>query len=210
MEQPELGYDYFPLVEGNERIYEVERIDYKPDGDIDTTFYQLKEVTGASFESNGELNFRIERFIRPNQDAEWVIDAVWSARRNDYQAIVVEDNLPIIKMSFPVLEDKRWDGNAMNSLPEDEYKMNDLGAPYMIANYSFNNTIQVFAEDLLDPCKISADNYHVEVFAVGVGVIYKQDIEIKYVSSSGCNPTDSIIDFGFVVEQRLIDFLSIE
>jgi hypothetical protein len=198
------------LLEGDEKVYEVERLEYKPNGEIDITLYQLKEVTGASFDSSGELNFRIERFIRPSEDAEWVIDAVWSARRNDFQAILVENNIPVIKLSFPMLEDKRWDGNAMNSLPEDEYKMKNFGASYMVSDFDFNNTVEVFKEDLLDPCKISADNYHIEVFAEGVGLIYKQDIDINYQSSSGCNPENSRIDFGLVVEQKLIDFSSIE
>ena len=126
--EPErLGYEYFPLVIGDYRIYEVEVINYNLDGTVDTTNYQLKEIVADSSLVGGGTSYRLDRYRRADAAVAWVIDSVWSARLNTYQAIVVEHNVPIIKLSFPLAEDRRWDGNAMNTFDFDEFKIKNLG-----------------------------------------------------------------------------------
>lgn len=200
--EPErLGYEYFPLTVGEFRTYDVAVINYNLDGSTDTVIYQLKEVVADSSIVGDETSYRLDRFRRANQTEPWVIDSVWSARLNTYQAIVVEHNVPIIKLSFPLVEDKRWDGNAMNSIDFDEFKIKNLGMPYQTNGIDYPNTLQMFKEDLRDPRGITQDDYHVEVFSAGLGLIYRLDEDLKY-----CNNCPSFtIEQGTVYEQKLLE-----
>ncbi len=204
--QPEtLGYDYFPLQEGGYRIYQTQVINYNLNGSSDTINYQLKEVVADSSVAGNEVSYRLDRFRRSNETDPWNIDSVWSARINAYKAIVVEHNIPIIKLSFPLAEDRKWDGNAMNALEFDEYKIQNFGITYQIDSADFPNSLEMVKEDLIDPLQITNDDYHIEVFSQGIGLIYKLDISKKY-----CNPIDcsepGIIEHGIVFEQKLLDF----
>jgi len=184
-------------------------INYNPDGSSDTTDYQLKEEVVDSITVADETTYRLNRYRRENEFQPWAIDLVWSARINTYQAIIVENNIPIIKLSFPVKEDRRWDGNAMNAREFDEFKMVNVDTSFLVDDQEYPNSLEMFKEDLIDPLQITNDNYHMEVFSKGTGLIYKLDIDKKY-----CNPVDcaepGIILEGKVVEQKLIEFGKVE
>ena len=60
----------------------------------------------------------------------------------------------------------------------------------------------MFKEDQLDPLKITNDDYHVEVFSAGTGLIFKQDINKKYCSN--CQESGIILE-GIVYEQKLVE-----
>ena len=199
-----LGYDYFPLNTGDIRIYNVLRIEHKTDLTSDTTRYQLKEVVGSTFTSGGEESYKLERYTRLTEADDWQAGEVWSARINNYQAVVVENNVPIIKLSFPLTEDRRWDGNAMNSLAYDEFKMINLGDPFIVETQHFVSSLEMVKEEALDPSESVTDSYHKEYFARGVGLIYRVDIDRKYCNEEPCPP--SKIDFGLELEYKLIDY----
>lgn len=201
-----LGYAYFPLKTGDMHVYEVVRIDHKPDLTSDTTKYQMMEVVGDKFISGGEESYKIERYTRLEPMDEWQIEAVWSARLNTYQAIVVEDNVPIIKLSFPLEENRRWDGNAMNTLEFDEFKMVNLGQPYALEILTFTSTVEMVKEDAFDPSKTTTDNYKIEVFAKDVGMIYRHDIERAYCNANEDPCQSGDIAFGLEMEYKLIEY----
>lgn len=205
----DLGYDYFPLQSGDLRIYNVTRIDHNLDRSSDTLYYQLKEVVGESFMSGGEESFRIERFTRLNDTEEWQSDSVWSARRNSYQAIVVENNIPVIKLSFPLEDDRRWDGNAMNSKEYDEFKLTNLDQPYSISDFVFSSTVELVKEEALDLTMRVTDDLHIEYFARNVGMIYRLDVDRKYCPVADC-PEAGVIEFGLELEYKLIEYQLVE
>lgn len=206
--EPErLGYNYFPLVIGEYRIYDVEVINYNAVGSIDTITYQLKEVVADSSIIGEETSYRLDRYRRANALESWVIDSVWSARLNTYQAIVVENNVPIIKLSFPLAEDRRWDGNSMNSKDFDEFKIKNLGATYQIDDIEYPNSLEMFKEDLVDPGGFTRKDYNLEVFSAGIGLIYRVDENLKYCQS--CQDR-FIIEEGVFYEQKLLEIGKID
>ena len=201
--EPErLGYEYFPLTVGEFRIYDVEVINYNSDGSTDSVKYQLKEVVADSSIIGEETSYRLNRFRRPTAQEIWVIDSVWTARLNTYQAIVVEHNVPIIKLSFPLAEDRRWNGNAMNSRDFDEFKIKNLGMAFQTNGVDYPNTLQMFKEELRDPLGITKDDYHVEVFSAGQGLIYRLDEDLSYCDDC---PDRFTIEEGRIYEQKLLE-----
>lgn len=203
MPEPErLGYDYFPLIIGEYRVYDVNVVNYNLDGSITTEAYQLKEVIADSSIVGEETSYRLDRYQRADDLELWVIDSVWSARRNNYQAIVVENNVPIIKLSFPLTEDRRWDGNAMNSRDFDEFKIENLGMTYVIDSIEYPNSLKMFKEYNPDPNNIVRDDIQMEVFSDGIGLILKQDSIIQYCQSCSVPGT---IEEGRIYEQKLLE-----
>jgi hypothetical protein len=202
--QPErLGYDYFPLKTGTYKIYDVSIINYNIDGSTDTINYQLQEIIADSSTVGEEISYRLDRYRRADATEFWVIDSVWSARRNTYQGVVVEHNIPFIKLSFPLVEDKRWDGNALNTIDFDEYKIKNLGSTYQVNGTDYPNSLEMYVADQLDPLQITSDDYHLEVFSSGVGLVYIQKINKKYCSPIDC-PEPGVIEEGKEYEQKLV------
>ena len=200
--EPEgLGYDYFPLTIGEFRIYDVEVINYNLDGSISTEVYQLKEVVADSSIAGGETSFRLDRYRRTDALEAWVIDSVWSARRNTYQAIVVENNVPIIKLSFPLAEDKTWDGNAMNSRDFDEFEIKNLGKTFQFDSIDYPNSLEMLKENLVDSGGFTVKDYNLEVFSSDLGLIYRLDENLVYCQS--CTPFT--IEEGVKYEQKLVE-----
>ena len=202
-EPDRLGYQYFPLTLGEFRIYRVKVINYNLDGTTDTLNYQLKEVVADTSTLGTEISYRLDRFRRTDATQPWVIDSVWSARVNTYQAIVVENNIPIIKLSFPLMENRRWDGNAMNALDFDEFKIKNLDFTYQMDGTDYPNSLEMFMDDLLDPNKITNDDFHLEIFSKGIGLIHKLDTVKQYCNPGKCQET-GVIEQGKVVDQKLL------
>ena len=202
-----LGYDYFPLVINEYRTYAVELINYNLNGTTDTILYHMKEVVSNSSLVGEETSYRLDRYQRESESEPWVIDSVWSARLNTYQAIVVENNIPIIKLSFPLTEDRRWDGNAMNTIGYDEFKIKNFGMTYQINGVDYPNSLEMFKEELRDPIGKTVFDYHVEVYSSGIGLIYRLDEDLKFCSD--CPEPFTIVQ-GSIYEQKLLEIGKIE
>ena len=204
-EPQRLGYDYFPLAVGQYRIYQVEAVYYRLGGNIDTVSYQLKEeVTGRTVVGRDTV-FTLLRSLRTTTADSWQPDSVWTARVNPYQAVVVENNRPLIKLSFPVADNRKWDGNALNGLDYDEFYWRNVGQEYDLDGQLYTSSAEMVKEDLIDPNQITADHYHVEIFSKGVGLIHRIDLDKKYCSPVDCSQPGIILE-GQVVEQKLLEF----
>src|SRR5690606_4036576 len=72
-----MGYQYYPIEVGDYRIYYVTNIRTQFDKG-DTTRFFLREVVKSTFvDQTNTLNYRIERYSRPNIRSQWVADSVF-------------------------------------------------------------------------------------------------------------------------------------
>ncbi len=196
-----VGFDYFPLETGLFRIYDVEDITFSVLGN-DTANFQLKEQVVDSFQNqNGDFTFILHRFSRADDSQPWGLDSVWTARRTPWQAIVVENNVPFIKLSFPIKLDSVWDGNALNIGEKDEYFITELFGSITV-NEQELVTIKVNQEEQED---IIAKNTRNETYGKDVGLVAKNKVAIEF-----CNETDcfgqQIIERGSSLKLTLIEF----
>jgi len=119
---PNIGESYFFLREGKFREYAVYEIRYRAVDISDTLRYELREEVKESFTNrNGDISHLIHRLIRQNDTEAWVLDSIWSARIIEQQAISVENNVPFLKIEFPPVTERKWDGNRYNGRNEDLY-----------------------------------------------------------------------------------------
>ena len=196
-----LGFTFFPLEKGFFRIYDVEEIQYSVLS-FDTLRYQLKEQVVDSFLNQTDAyTYIVHRFSRPDENAPWGLDSVWTARQTPIQAISIENNVSFIKLVFPVNEDVSWDGNALNTNESDEYILQDLFNVKTINDQEVRTltVVQGDEEDLL------IRDERKEIFAEHIGLIEKTFIKLEFCDDSDCFG-QKVIERGRALQLTLIDY----
>lgn len=189
----EKAADYFPLAEGKTFLYRLDSI--KPvniDTKLDTFYYLAKDSVIEKFLDNlGQTSFKIYRYT-----TDTLLQHPFQYRNTYYVTQtstgieVVENNLRFIKLASPVSENTKWRGNSYidtktaNSqykyFDEWNYRYQNIGMPFTTRGGSFNETVTVFQHQSqvqqgeFDPSYFDQRTYAVEVYAKGVGLIYKR------------------------------------
>ncbi|RAJ94489.1 hypothetical protein LX87_04376 [Larkinella arboricola] len=195
------GYDYFPLEAGSYRIYDVTEQRFALNGTPTTQTYQLREVTTDSQTdpANGTA-FRIERYRRANEQASWQPDSVSSVRLSDDQLLRTENNVVYLKLVFPLTDQLQWNGNAYNTLGEDNYQLRHTGKSFNILNQTFPQTATVIQQN--DSTLVNQDK-RLEVYARNVGLIYREKVQLQFCSSTPSCVGKAQIDYGIRYYMRL-------
>jgi len=173
----DMGYDYYPLTIGNTWVYDVQEIDKNTLAD-DTTQYQLKEVVAELVDGGDEDNYLLYRYKRASVSDTWVIDSVWSAKKETHYLIKTENNIRFQKLVFGVALGLSWDGNLWNVFEEETYTIVNLDIPYELNSIAYDEVLEV--EQKVDKNLIlSVDSR--EHYARGVGLIevYKENLETQ-------------------------------
>jgi len=199
-----VGFNFFPLRVGDFRIYQVEEIDFSIFGDIDTNRFQLKEAVIDSFlNQTNEISYILQRLTRVNENQPWVSDSVWTARINQSQAIVVENNEPFIKLVFPVEEGKIWDGNKLNGRNVDEYEMKALFETLSLETGIIESSVTIIQNDNQD--SIIMRDKRIEAYGINIGLVYKEIVNLQFCSATDCIGL-GIIEQGRKLKQSIIDY----
>jgi len=166
-----LHYEYFPVDIGSWVIYKVDSIDYNDfTGNVDTFRFYIKEIIESHFPDNeGRLTLRIERYVKYENDTAWDIKNVWKANRLNQRAEKVEENVRFIKMVFPILHNKTWDGNAFNFLNPQEYSYGAIHQPHTLNGFTFDSTVTVLQGKEMT---LFTEKEAYEVYAKHIGCIY--------------------------------------
>lgn len=177
------GYAYFPLQAGRYSEYEVNELRYVVTSPTPkATTYYLKEVCGQPYAgTTGIAQFPIERYKRGTPQAHWVLDSVWTAYLLPDRAVKVENNTAFVKLAFPLAERSTWNGNLLNSNSAEEYEVR-FGVPFP-GQPDFPRSLTVVQRQ--DSSLVSLYKRR-EVYAPGVGLVYKEDIAWEYCQESAC------------------------
>jgi hypothetical protein len=200
------GVEFFPLRKGFYQVYEVEDINYPRLGVTEESFYQLKtEVVDSFSNEQGGYTYTIHRSKRNTASDPWEFQQVWSVRMTTANVVVSEENIPFIKLVFPAVRNRQWDGNAMNTLPEDEYVLTNTGTSYQLETGTIpGDYLRVVQEDSGDAYN---DNKQEEVYVRNIGLIYRERKVLEYCSTEGqCDITQRVIDNGKVYVQTLTEY----
>jgi hypothetical protein len=197
----DLGFDFSPLESGRYNIYEVDATLFTVLGK-EYERYQVKEIIKDTIQIGNETVYRLERFYRDSPDQPWPFqpDSVWTIRKNNFQLIKTENNFRYIKLVFPIEEGKTWDGNALNTLFAENYKMSNIDKPYQVNEHYFPKTLTVFHKS--DSSLLGKD-LRLEVFARDIGLVYKKIEKIEYKNESGSIGTDTT--GGLLYYQKFIE-----
>ncbi len=189
------GYDFYPLELGNYWVYEVEKVDilgFIPDT---SRYYLREELTDTLLSESGIVKYFLERQVSQDQ-INWEVDSVWTVHRLDQALVVSENNLPLIKLTFPVKVGGIWDGNAYNNQAESlfYYETTDLDIDSLEA-------VRVVLSDIKK--NIVNQDERSEIYERGVGLISKEYIKLNFCSVNCEFPGE--IESGMVLIQKLIE-----
>lgn len=189
------GYDYYPDSIGLTRIYDVDSIVLRENSSkTDTFIYQIKEVYKEDYIDNeGERNVLVERYYRINENADWVLARVFIVKRTVTEGQEMYNNVRILKLAFPVKVGSAWNGNRYNGGEEQEYKITKLeetAEPFIIP-------VDVITVLQRDDKNFIEKKYDEEKYARGVGMIFKEHIDIE---------TQTNDTFGVIYHYNLKEF----
>ena len=202
LEPGKIGFNYFPLEIGDYRVYQIQQIEYSLFAATDTAHYQLKELVVDTFSTQSELNYILHRFKRDLSTDKWQLDSVWTSRRTQNHAIVVENNIPFVKMVFPIRLDKVWDGNLFNASPPDEYQITEISGSMETPAGTFVDNLTVFENNERDT--LIYQDIRQSIYALNVGLIYKNSSILDFCNTDpDCLGT---LEFGIKFDQILTDY----
>lgn len=183
------GKDYYPLSVGSYYIYEVDSFLY--DGinkRIDSSSIIIKDfVVEIILDSTGHENFRIERSIQVDS-VTWYAYLSYTSAIHPLSIQSFRDNYREVRMSFPITDFKTWDGNIYSSKAFEEFKYIGIQEPFEVGNNAFTNTVTVLHKEFYEPkppLQPLFDIYKKEVFAKGVGMVYRVDRDLDLQDDSG-------------------------
>lgn len=196
------GFDYMPTNASHWVVYDVDSVVHADnDGETDDSVryyhFQVKEVIGSTFiDGEGRPAQRIERYKRTKAGEEWVITNIWSSTVTAARAERAEDNIRYIPLAFPINSTNTWNGNAFNTLGEQEYSYESFHESIDIGDLTFDSALTVVRneQDNFVERLISKEKY-----AVHVGRIYKVDQNFLKTGGqvvSGLDYRETIVDYG--------------
>ncbi len=177
------GYDYFPLETGRYMEYEISEVRYNVTSSVPVrTTYFLKEVCGQPFQgTTGLEQFPIQRYKKSRLEASWTLDSIWTAYRIPDRAVRVENNVAFVKLAFPLTDQNSWNGNLLNARSAENYQV-QFDAPFPAQN-DFPMSLTVVQRR--DSSLVSVNRRN-EVYAPGVGLVYREDTALEYCQEANC------------------------
>jgi len=175
---------YIPLQRGLFQIYDVNSITYSEIDLPETLSYQLMtEVVDSFPNQDGYYTYVLHRSTRADSTAAWVNLDTWSAKITGQQAVISEENTPFIKLAFPISDTRKWDGNALNNIGENDYTIESAGKSSVVGSKSYKDCVTVIQND--DDNLVSTD-IRQEVYSRNIGLIDVEKTQLNYCTDIDC------------------------
>jgi hypothetical protein len=192
-----LGLQFFPIDFQKTDLYSVEEINYNNDGTIDTSLYLLQDEWTDSVKLEDGIKLEGYRYsINQNGEKEIVSSIV--KIRTPKLAKLKLGNSEEVKLSFPVVESKSWNGMPQE-FQEDAFTISGAFQTYQLGDSTFENTVQVIQEDNQD--SIANYDQRIEVYAANTGLIYKVSSQIEFCRETECLGLQQI-EFGKTIRMK--------
>lgn len=194
-----MGHQYYPIYAGHSIIYQVDSTVYDDFYDpvkVINYQYKLKTVIADSFTDNTDkVVYRLLRYKKTTDSTDWIIKDVWQMSRTKLMALRTEENRKYIKMIFPIVPYKTWNGNAYNDRGKKEYQYLDF-TDTTINNKNFNSTMTV---EKTKKKNLIEDHYAAETYAEGIGLISSNIRELR-------TGFDGKIESGYTYKQVMLSY----
>lgn len=189
--------EYSPLVTGKYISYALDSLVYVNFGaSYEIHSYEVKYEVDAQITDNlGRPAYRVYRYIRKMATDPWVPDASFTAVNDSNGLEFIENNLRFIKLRLPFRENYSWKGNtfidtySLNSpvkyMDDWDYVYENVGTTQQVGSFSLTNTVTVNQRDEVignpsDPNSYAEENYSKEIYAAGIGMVYRQFLHTEY------------------------------
>ncbi|MBC7904869.1 MAG: hypothetical protein H7Y27_15695 [Gemmatimonadaceae bacterium] len=213
--------DYVSLAPGKSITYRLDSLKFQQFGQQEVTIsYQAKDVIDAAITDNtGRPAWRVIRYLRDTLGiGPWVPQSTYMVIQERETLEVVENNLRFQKLMIPVKDGFMWRGNShidtysvhsdVRYMDEWDYTYEEVGTAFPVFSGVIENTITVNQrdEDLgtpNNPDAYSERNYSKEVYAKGIGLIYKDFVHWVFQPRNSTYP-DGYKE-GYGIRLRMIE-----
>ncbi len=182
-----------PLRSGRTVVYRLDSTVRAPFGTaLNIISYHAKDSTGSAFLDNtGRQSFAVYRFTTDTLESnEWQYQSTYYVTATSQSVEVMdENNLRFLKLKSPVRNGFSWMGNSFidtrsantpyQYLDGWNYMYANVNEPYFAGNVLLDSSITVLQRDEtspegpFDPQFYYQLNYAKEVYAKGIGLVYK-------------------------------------
>ncbi|HVM89580.1 MAG TPA: hypothetical protein VMT76_15435 [Puia sp.] len=207
--------DWVQLQPGKTITYRMDSTNYTYFGLYTTvTTYTVQDVVDTTFMDNlNRPTWRVIRYITDStQTQPWQNLETYTVTPTIQTLEVDENNLRYIKLSLPFTDGFNWQGNSYIGTSQDNnldlsylagwnYYYDSIGASYNVIAGTIPNTLIVrqaddYGGDSSDISSPSYRNYSIEVYAKGVGLIYKDFLHWFYQPPNNTNPAGYKTGYG--------------
>lgn len=208
------GTEYYPLKVNGFWVYDMVETSITQVGGQTNTIYELKIQIIDSILTSGQITYVLARFKRTDASLSWSSLDTWSARKDQFQAIVQEGNTPYVKLSFPLANGKKWNGNALNDLggtdncPDatlncENYEVTDLAERFEASGIAFDDSVIIIENNDNDP--IVKQDVRRSVYAKSIGLVYREVTILEYCTIGSCIG-NQVVENGTILKQTLKDY----
>jgi hypothetical protein len=205
--------DYMPMQKGKYITYRLDSLVFLNFGTQDSTFrYLARDVVDDSISDNlGRPSWRIIRYLSDTTGtAEWTPIESYMVTPTSTSVEVVENNLRFVKLVSPVVDGFTWSGNSYieSSSAFSEftymygwnYVYDSTGLPFNAFNTEIPNTVTIHQADestgSTADTVFSTRTFSEEVYAKGIGLVYKNFIHWEYQPPNANVPVGSTQGYG--------------
>ncbi len=203
LEGEDMGYSFFPTTSGQYVTYDVDSIvwDVLNNSIPDTFEFQVK--LRVEDEYKDEAGRKVHRWVKYTRTdtTQWKVDEVWGAIVEPSYLEVNENNLPLVRLSFPTRLGNKWDMNAFNTQRESKSTLIELDESIQLNGLQIDSTCTVLIVE--DDQGYIEDNYVYDKFARNIGLVERY---VRYLETTfqGDIKEGSITHYqikGFGIEQ---------
>lgn len=175
------GTNYQPEQIGHFVEYVVRETRFRVNQAPEKLNYEIRDVIRNTYQSVGkELTVEVHRYNRRNGRENWNLQNIYVFRKNTFNIIRVENAIPYVRMAFPLKNGKTWNGNSMNDLGLEMYRIEDLGKEITIGGKKLGETATIVQRN---DSTLVDKNIRYEVYANGIGIVYSRNEKVLYCQS---------------------------
>lgn len=218
LDDEQLGYNYFPISIGNEWIYQTDSIIYSLQAtvQIDSSRSFIREVVVDTFrDAVNQLIYRLNVFYARDTSLGWELINSSFIESNSLHVIKKENGLSFVRLVFPVLANKAWDGNSMIQPKTSIVIRGELLVAFddWYYRYKYVDKQELIGTTLYDKvCKvvevddedIISKRYSEARYARGIGLVFR---ELWILDTQNTNLNQSFRDRaerGLILKQTLV------
>jgi len=191
------GFNYLDVTKGKVTLYKQTIVDIDvQSGRYDTTEWVLRETIGEQIaQSNNSITYRVEVQRRKLNETQWLPYTVYELRLSQENIVRVDTNTAVVVLHFPQELGKTWQGNALNTKPDEKFKYTRFNIDTTI-QVSIGTTIQTHAYDSV--CEVTHRNFPTvvslqsqkELYRKGIGLLRKEVYNVESQDIKGRPPLD--------------------
>ncbi|MEK0422083.1 MAG: hypothetical protein EBV15_01505 [Bacteroidetes bacterium] len=169
--------DWIKFSKNSRCIYRVDSIAFRRDNPLPDTFsFEYMEIVDTVFFDNvNEPAARMKIVTRKDSLDFWQFRRMYYAKTTEAFYERIEDNIRLLKISFPPAEDVLWNLNSRNNLPPVMLSYQNLYEPYQGEFMKSDTTLTVVGKEINN----ALEKYkYLEVYGKGIGLMYREKTEM--------------------------------